>query len=294
MSSWLLLLHQIPPKPPYFRAKVSRRLAQVGAFAIKNSAYLLPESDETREDFEWICREITSEGGAAWLFRADALVGMTEQQAQAAFRKLRDVDYQELLAAAPGMDDAKLVQRYEGLKKIDFFEHPARAHVEAILAERQRRAGNPAEPVTASSGGCWVTRQGVKVDRIASAWLIRRFVDASAQFRFVDAATYRHAPGELRFDMYEGEFTHEGPLCTFEVLLARHRLTQEHPALQPMAEMIHDIDLKEERYQRPETSGLSRMIDGLCARTADDWARLEQGGQIFDALFESYRESHQS
>src|SRR6185295_8566000 len=98
MRSWLLLLHQIPPKPPYFRAKVLRRLGQVGALPIKNSAYLLPDTEDTREDFEWISREITSEGGAAWLFRVEALSGLSRDQIQTSFRKLRDADYQELVA----------------------------------------------------------------------------------------------------------------------------------------------------------------------------------------------------
>src|SRR5262245_7553394 len=121
MSSWLLLLHQIPPKPPYFRAKVLRRLSQIGALPIKNSAYLLPDTDETRVDFEWIYREITAEGGAAWLFRADSLAGLSEEHIQASFRRLRDADYQELLAAAGELDDAKLTFRFEEVKKIDFF-----------------------------------------------------------------------------------------------------------------------------------------------------------------------------
>src|SRR5262245_631839 len=138
MARWLLLLHQIPPKPPYFRAKVSRRLSQVGALPIKNSVYVLPDSDETREDFEWVCREIKAEGGAAWLFHADALVGFSDEQAASAFRRLRDTDYEELLGTARELDDAKLVHRFEELKKIDFFEHPARRKVDEIIQERKR------------------------------------------------------------------------------------------------------------------------------------------------------------
>jgi len=288
MRSWLLLLHQIPPKPAYFRAKVSRRLAQVGALAIKNSAYLLPDTDETREDFEWIFREIKAEGGGAWLFRADALAGFSVEQIQAAFRHLRDTDYEELLLAARELDDAKLLQRFEELKKIDFFEHPARSKVEAIVADRRRLAADTTQPASEFTNRIWVTRQGVKVDRIGSAWLIRRFIDPQATFRFIDTSNYSHAESELRFDMYEGEFTHEGNLCTFEVLVARHNLLLRYPALQPLGEMVHDIDLKDGLYQRPETSGLSRMLDGLCARTPDDNIRIDRGGQIFDSLYESF------
>lgn len=286
---WLLLLHQIPPKPSYFRAKVLRRLVQLGALPVKNSAYLLPDTDDTREDFAWICREITSQGGAAWLFRAESLVGLSTEQIQKSFRLLRDADYDDLLAAAPELEEAKLLHRFEELKKIDFFGHPSRALVEALIERRKSSTQtNTLSSTPLPQGGVWVTRRGIKVDRIGSAWLIRRFIDINAHFRFVDTVTYRHAVPELRFDMYEGEFTHEGDLCTFEVLVARHNLAVGYPALQPLAEMVHDIDLKEGRYQHPETSGLARMLDGLCMRTGDDQQRLQQGGQIFDALYESF------
>ena len=285
--NWLLLLHQIPPKPAYFRAKVLRRLAQVGALPIKNSAYLLPDSEETREDFEWIGREIKSEGGAAWMFRAETIVGMSDHQIQSSFRRLRETDYQELLAVASELDDAKLAQRFEELKKIDFFEHPARAQVEAIMTDRKERSERDlAQARLQPTGRVWVTRRGVKVDRIGSAWLIRRFIDSQAEFRFVEPAAYQHTEPEVRFDMYEGEFTHEGDLCTFEVLMARHQLKQ--PGLQPIAEMVHDIDLKDGRYHRPETSGVARMLAGIYASFDDDESRLRQGSFIFDALYRSF------
>ncbi len=259
IMEWLLLLHQIPPKPPYFRAKILRRLAQAGALPVKNSAYLLPERDDTREDFEWLCREIANEGGAAWLFRADALRGLSTEQLKEGFRQLRAGDYEALIADATEMstdspapaEHAKLMQRFEEVKKIDFFEHPLRAQAAALLAQIELPQSRLAAAGTTAAGCVWVTRRGIKVDRIASAWLIRRFIDPQATFRFVDTATYRHAAEELRFDMFEGEFTHEGNLCTFEVLVAAHNLAARYPELQPIAEMVHDIDLKDNRYERP-------------------------------------------
>lgn len=295
--NWLLLLHQIPPKPAYFRAKVLRRLAQVGALPVKNSAYLLPDSEDTREDFEWICREIVEQGGAAWLFRSESLVGMTSEQIEEAFRQLRTSDYEDLISTASEIldqdsspaENTKLLHRFEELKKIDFFAHPSRGPLENLIAQIHTHAESGKTHLPpAPQGRVWVTRKGIKVDRIASAWLVRRFIDPQATFRFVDTAVYRHAEQELRFDMYEGEFTHEGDLCTFEVLVAAHNLRQQYPGLQPIAEMVHDIDLKDGRFQHPETTGLSRMLDGLCARTTDDVLRLEQGGQIFDSLLQGF------
>lgn len=292
---WLLVLHQIPPKPPYFRAKILRRLAQVGALAVKNSAYLLPETEDTREDFEWIVREITNEGGAAWLFRADAL-SLSDAQIEESFRELRAADYEQIIAScrelmegeAAAAEVAKLTHRFAEVKRIDFFEHPLRSQAASLLEQLQVRPRGGSAVAAASTGHVWVTRKGIKVDRIASAWLIRRFIDPHATFRFVDTGTYVHAPSELRFDMYEGEFTHVGDLCTFEVLIQAHHLSDKHPGLLPIAEMVHDIDLKDARYERPETNGLARMLDGLCGRTSDDLVRLEQGSQIFESLFQSF------
>lgn len=293
--SWLLLLHQIPPKPPYFRAKILRRLAQVGALPVKNSAYLLPATDDTREDFEWIVREISNEGGSAWLFHVESL-SMSAEEIAEGFRTLRTPDYEELIAAANDLlentatpsDVTKLQHRFAELKKIDFFEHPLQPKAASLLTKLESNPQRGTNAAPTSAGRIWVTRKGIKVDRIASAWLIRRFIDPQSTFRFVDTATYRHQQPELRFDMYEGEFTHEGDLCTFEVLVKTHQLTAQHPALQPIAEMVHDIDLKDMRYERPETNGLSRMLDGLCARISEDEIRLDQGGQIFESLFQSF------
>jgi len=304
-DQWLLLLHQIPPKPPYFRAKVLRRLVQLGALAVKNSAYVLPDRDDTLEDFEWICREITSQGGAAWLFRAETIVGMSSDQIRETFRRMRAPDYEELIQLAhtllkespiaprePVTTRQKLSQMFERLKRIDFFECTARQELEALMIELEKR-DRPAKEIEVGHsplGHVWVTRKGVKVDRIGSAWLIRRFIDPQATFRFVTPNEYSHTEGEIRFDMFEGEVTHEGDQCTFEVLIARNDLRRDHPALGAVAEIVHDIDLKDDRYRRPETVGLARMMDGLCVRTPEDELRLERGGMIFESLYQSFVE----
>jgi hypothetical protein len=130
-------------------------------------------------------------------------------------------------------------------------------------------------------GATWVTRAGVFVDRIASAWLIRRFIDPAARFRFV-SDDEDVVPGELCFDMFEGGFTHEGDRCTFETLLARFGLRGD--GLRVIAEIVHDIDMKDGRYDRPETAGIASLVRGIAAAHADDDARLEAGRTVFDAL----------
>lgn len=132
-------------------------------------------------------------------------------------------------------------------------------------------------------GRTWVTRTGIKVDRMASAWLIRKFIDPEARFKFVPARDYRPEERELRFDMVEGEFTHEGELCTFEVLVRRFGLAD--PAVRAVAEIVHDLDLKDVRYGRAEAAGVGQAVAVITAAHPSDEARLERGAALFDELY---------
>ncbi len=136
-------------------------------------------------------------------------------------------------------------------------------------------------------GRTWVTRRGIHVDRMASAWLIRRFIDPKARFKFVASRGYHPASRELRFDMFEADFTHEADHCTFEVLLARCGITD--PALQPIAEIVHDIDLKDAKFGRTESGGIDRLIAGIAMAHQADEDRLERACAVFDDLYEYYR-----
>jgi hypothetical protein len=239
---WLLLIHQVPPKPDYLRVKVRRRLQRLGAAALKSTVYVLPNSDEAMEDFQWLAREIVALGGSAVLCAASFVEGITDEEVEAM-----------LQAGARADDDAR----------------------ERLPVER-------VEP-----GRTWVTRAGVHVDRIASAWLIRRFIDPAARFRFVPARGHVPAPGELRFDMFEAEYTHERDRCTFQTLLARFGLKDR--ALAAIGEIVHDIDCKDERFGRPETAGVASLIRGIAAAHADDAMRLERGGAVLDDLYTAFR-----
>ncbi|MBG3878377.1 chromate resistance protein, partial [Desulfovibrio oxamicus] len=219
---------------------------------------------------------------------------------------------------------AQLRARFEAVAAVDFFGAPAREMVEGLLAgaERWLRLGAPGatRAVQAEThlraedykGLVWVTRPGVHVDRIASAWLVRRFIDAEASFRFGPPPEGNTgAPGGtagtagtagtgkadaagagrcVRFDMAEAEFTHEGELCTFEVLLRRFGLDAD-PALAAVGAVIHDIDLDERHPARPESPGVGALIAGITLRTNDDDERLERGFRVLDDLLEYFRRS---
>jgi hypothetical protein len=144
---------------------------------------------------------------------------------------------------------------------------------------------------TVESGQTWVTREGVNVDRIASAWLIRRFIDPNARFKFVPARGYRKRTGELRFDMFEAEYTHVGEDCTFQTLLRRFGLRDR--GLGAIGEVIHDIDCKDDRFNRPETAGTAALVRGIVQTHDGDQDRIGRGSAMLDDLYEFFRKQRQ-
>jgi hypothetical protein len=311
-ARWLLLIHQIPPSPSYLRVKVGRRLQSLGAVAVKNSVYVLPLGDDALEDFQWIRREILAGKGDASVCEGRFVEGLSDDAVETLFNSAREADYVELAREARALQSSlarrgkrsiteakaeaavrRLRKRLGELAEIDFFGARGRDSVEGLLGSIES-ALRPSEPVEESQekamgevrGRTWVTRRGVHIDRIGSAWLIRRFIDPDARFRFVQAPE-EVAPAELRFDMFEAEFTHEGDLCTFEVLLRRFGLADA--ALARIGEIVHDIDLKESRFGHAETIGLDHLIAGVAMRHKDDEARLTDGAAAFDGLYEYFK-----
>jgi hypothetical protein len=295
---WCLLIHQIPPKPLYLRAKVRQRLSRIGAVSLKNSVYVLPWSDDALEDFQWIAQEITAGGGQAFICAGEILAGVTEGELRAQFNAERTRQYEQLRdevrqtagdAKEPVV--ARLRQRLSEVRAVDFFDAPARKEIDRMIQKIETRLRKPApleQPKRARvSGKTWVTRRGVKVDRIASAWLIRRFIDSQARFRFVDAAGWKKKADELAFDITGGDYTHDGDLCTFETLLAS--FGPKDTGLRHIAEIVHDIDLKDERYARPDTAGIKQLIEGIVAAYARDDDRLDRGFALFDDLHSSFQ-----
>ncbi len=297
-ARWLLLMHQIPPKPAYLRMKIGRRLRQLGAVAIKNSVYALPRSDGAQEDFQWILREVRKGGGDATVCEAHFVEGLTDDAVERLFVDARNADYRDLVAACRvrAADLRRLRRRLEELAAVDYFGAPGRRSAEAAVRALEARLEARAPKAEASRrplrredyrGRTWVTRTGIYVDRMACAWLIRRFIDPRARFFFVPAKGYVPGEGELRFDMFEGEFTHEGDLCSFETLLERFAI--DEPALRAIGEIVHDIDLKDGKYRREEAAGLDRILAGIAMSRKDDAGRLARASEVFDDLHEYFR-----
>lgn len=304
-SGWLMLLHQLPAEPPGLRVRIWRRLQAVGALPLKSAVYLLPDSADAREDFEWIARDVRDAGAEASLWRVAVVDGADDAELVARFQALAGAEYEALekeirAALAPrrgkrARPDPRTVARwrasFQEIGVRDFFAAPRRevagALIDSLETPTEAAMSTLVPPLPAATpaeyrGMTWVTRADVRVDRLASAWLIRRFVDAAAEFRFVRDKSPAAAPREVRFDTYEGEFTHVGELCTFEVLKARFGL--DAPGLEALAEIVHDIDVKDGRYGRPEAAGIAAFIDGLATQEPDDRVRIERAGAVFDAL----------
>jgi hypothetical protein len=316
-SRWLLFVHQLPAQPAYQRVKLHRRLQAIGAVAVKNTVQALPASDETLEDLLWTAKEVEAAGGEAFVCEARLVQGITDAQLRALFDAGRDADYRAVAAEAAAAQRAlsgkrgpaegaasqgrtvveRLRKRLQEIGTRDFFGANGRAaaevavtELEARLMKSEKRAPPPAEKVPARKltdlrGKTWVTRRGVHVDRIASAWFIRKFIDPRARFKFVDPAGYAAHRNELRFDMADAEFTHRGDQCTFEVLLAESGLRDS--ALRVIAEIVHDLDLKDGKFGRAESEGIRQLLSGITLASEDDSVRLERGGALFDDLYRS-------
>jgi hypothetical protein len=282
--------------------KTWRRLQRLGAIPVKNSVYALPATDQAQEDFQWVARTIVEGGGEAMVCHARLLDGLGDDQVEALFQAARDADYASIVedAARVARDSrgeavhdgagARLARRLAEVVAIDFFGASGRSAAEqavAALSEgrsggaRRKRKGQlePAE----LQGRLWVTRRGIHVDRMASAWLVRRFVDPKAKFKFVADKSYQPRRNEVRFDMFQAEFTHDGDRCTFEVLL--DRLGLDDRALRALAEIVHDIDLKDAKFGRPEAPGIDRLIAGIAMSHRDDETRLARGAAVFEDLY---------
>lgn len=315
-----MLIHQLPPRPTNLRVRIWRKLHKLGAVAIKNSVYVLPANDKTNEDFQWLKQEIESAGGEAAVFRADSVEGTTDKEIIAAFRKARDEEFAEIAARLDGLSaavrkqtrgkhlsagrlsshEAELDRLHAELERVianDFFAAKRRAAALNAYQRCQKVIRASQTPIVKAPTSSqrrdvlavhdyqnrrWMTRRNIHIDRLASAWLIKQFIDKRPRFYFV--AEGETVPNAIPFDMFGAEFTHHGEDCTFETLLKRFGLSDTR-GLSELGQIVHDIDLKDDKFQRLEAAGLNAIINGLSESLRDDRKLLQQASAIFDGLF---------
>jgi hypothetical protein len=308
---WLLLVHQLPATPSNVRVRVWRRLQQIGALTLKQAVHVLPDSPSAREDFEWLRAEIEAGGGEALVLEAATLDEASDTGIVESFRAARAQAYDALertLGSARARGRARrrpptrpwlhaMRARLAAIERIDFFASPGRdrvaARLDALAAAIDKTPAAERGPRTAPTapslhGRLWITRPRPGVDRMSSAWLIRRFIDPAARFGFVTSATDAAADA-IPFDMFGVEFSHHGGACTFETLCARFGL--DDPGLRRLAAIVHDLDLKDDRFGVPEAATVGLAIEGLQLAHADDGTLLDHGMTLFDALYRSLARS---
>ena len=306
-QSLLLLLVELPPAPSSLRVRVWRRLRTLGAVPLKRSAYLLPDTPERYEDFQWLAQEVQREGGDATLIRVQQIENVAPADVLRLFHEPRDADYRALAAryrkllkalekktaatsARVREELARLAKDHDRLRVIDFFDASGGAEVrrlEEAIAMRTRRPEivrrevKPTIDLTKVRGRRWVTRPRPHVDRIASAWLIRKFIDPDAEFVFTPPADF---PADaIPFDAPGLELSHQGEDCTFETLVKRARLRDRR--LTRLAELVHEADLRDGKYPHEEARGIDVAVRALLAASPDDRQVLEHGFTLFEGLY---------
>lgn len=308
-SVWLLLVTNLPGRNQALRMRVWRALKAAGAGMLRDGVYLLPTSVAARRLLDEKAAEIQEGGGSA-----QVLPLASERTQQAAFEALfdRSVEYAALLQRVAAfrrslrkMAEPEARRQLAALKRdaaslgaIDFFPSDGKDALEQSLtgAEQDFTAKFfPDEPRAAQQkisrrtardyqARLWGTRQRLWVDRVCSAWLIRRFIDSKATFVWL-ARTSDLPRGAVGFDFDGAEFTHVGDLVTFEVLLASFGLDRDE-ALQRIGAMVHGLDVG--GLSAPEAPGFTAILAGARSKAADDDALIKAIFPILDLLYAGY------
>lgn len=301
----ILLLIGLPPRPSSLRVRVWRRLRSLGAVALKRSAYLLPDTPERYEDFQWLAQEVQRDGGDATLIRVQQIENLSPGHVLRLFHEPRDREYRQLSvryrrvlqsldrkSLSPRIHDelARLSKDHQRVRDIDFFDAPGGAEVrrleEAIAMrtrrpETMRRDEHSMLDLSKLRGRRWVTRPRPHIDRVASAWLIKRFIDPEAEFIFTPPAEF--PKDAIPFDAPGVELSHQGEDCTFETLVKRARLRDRR--LARLAEIVHEADLRDGKFQHEEARGIDVAIRALLAASPDDHQVLAQGMALCEGLY---------
>jgi hypothetical protein len=320
-KGWLILFYSIPSRPVSNRMKVWRRLVKAGAVPLKGSVYILPLNDEHYEFCQWLVSEVTSMGGDGAFVQVSEIETIKEKEIINLFNNNREGEYKEIekeldtlerklssiKKGGKGQDLKALSEElnryfkdYEEIKRIDFFSSKVGRmlgrRIKAMETEIKSLSGLteavettlriPQKNIEDYQKKIWVTRKGPFVDRMSSAWLIKRFIDKNASFGFIDEKDVENlGKDRIPFDIRGGEFTHMGDMCTFEVIIKAFALKDK--ALKKMAEIVHELDIKDDRYKNPEAKGIEEILIGIRKTARNDTEALEKGIAVFEMFYES-------
>jgi hypothetical protein len=317
-EGWVLFFYSVPSKPVSNRMKIWRKLSKAGTVQLKGAVYILPMNEEHYEFFQWLVSEVSSMGGEAAFTRLESIDSIRDEEIKSLFNERQEGEYR---AVGKALDDletrvnsirkgsktqdtqalseqiARVGKNFEDALKTDFFFSKTgtalRSRLDTLNTVIKGLAGPVAKskPAVVSSrmmedyqGRTWLSRNRPFVDRMASAWLIRRFIDKNCSFKLMDEKNLAVAGQEqITFDVSGGVFTHLGDLCTFEVLVRSFGLKDK--SVRRIAEIVHELDIKDDKYRNPETRGVEDILSGLRKSVKDDMELLEKGMEIFEMLY---------
>jgi hypothetical protein len=299
--AWLLLTFTLPTKQASQRVEIWRKLQRYGSVPLGNSGYLLPNNPVNEERFQWLATAIRKYKGDASIVHVQSIDNISTPQLVARFAEVRAREYQELIRQLQEFSSltlqkqavgrlSRLRSRFQEIVEVDFFASPLQKRVAELLARADAARVATRAPVFAAirprdyKGRVWVTRPRPGVDRSASAWLIRRFIDAKARFAF---APEDQVPREgVPFDMFhERGFGHRGDDCTFETLQKQFRIRDKR--VSEISEIIHDADLADGKFGRKEGYGIDEVLKGWARQGLSDQALLDRGMQLMEGLYHS-------
>jgi len=322
--SWLLFCHRLPAKPASGRAKIWRKLNKIGAIKLNCSIYLLPATSEHRERLQWLLAEVNALGGDGICAESERIEPLSNEEITAMFNNQAEARYRQLndsfdaiaqeIARLTGRKTARPKQIYSRIsklerklfqvKKTDFFATPYglemqrrlqifkqevdRLSLQKMNNHNKQLRPEPIQDIEQYRGKTWATRANPFVDRMASAWLIKNFIDPQAKFAFID--NNRELPdgkGWITFDIRGGDFSHFNDLCTFEVLIQAFALSD--PGLTGIAELVHSLDLQDQKGHHPESDGVEAVLRGIRQTASDSQEALTKGMEVFAALYSSLR-----
>jgi hypothetical protein len=297
---WLVLIFGLPAKRASQRVSVWRQLQRFGAVPLGKSGYFLPNDPTNHERFERVSTVIRKHGGKAWVFAVQEQDSSSSDYLTQQFVEARSRDYRELIrdfgrplsrpsGGSKTGEIKRLRTRFQEVAAIDFFHSPLRERIEVMLKRAEGEssmsatAGIPSVDRRAYKGRLWVTRPRPGIDRSASAWLIRRYIDSKARFGFAQEA---NAPaGAVPFDMFHGGFGHRGEDCTFETLKKVFRTRNRR--VDVIAQIVHDADLGDEKFGRKEGFGIDEVLKGWASENISDKELLARGMQMVEGLYRS-------
>jgi len=303
---WLVFSYSLPSQSSSSpRVTLWRRLRRLGVVIPTGGVHVLPEREECVEAFQWLAQEIRQAQGEALVMHVEQFEGLSDTQLIELFRQARDEEYGEIetqlvtleqtIAALADQEDRselqdsldKLRRRHAEIKRIDYFNCPSGGRLAArlaalhqtLVAHKPATLDVPAASVREYQDKRWVTRPRPHVDRLACAWLIRRFINPKAVIRY----TLQPEPDEITFDMSNAHFGHQGQFCTFETMIRAFQL--DEPGLQTLAEIVHEIDLRDGQYSHPEMTGIDAILKGWLVANLSDVELEAHGIALFEGLY---------